>query len=66
MDERDIVQSIISHINAAKTEVEKFPRSGMNQKALAELDFVHKSLDESVVHCRGIFGATNLEGLTRG
>ena len=31
MDQRSTVQSVISHINMAKREIENFPRSGLSK-----------------------------------
>ncbi|MGI6422822.1 MAG: hypothetical protein ACOX0N_11605 [Syntrophomonadaceae bacterium] len=51
MDQRSTVQSVISHINMAKREIENFPRSGLSKKSITELDQAHKSLNESINHC---------------
>ncbi|MEN6462905.1 MAG: hypothetical protein ABFC94_16250 [Syntrophomonas sp.] len=56
MDERDIVNSMIEHINNAKTELANFSKSNLSPKSKTELDLAYKSLDHSIVHCQGIFG----------
>jgi len=60
MDLRENVHSAISHINSALSEIESFPRSGLNSKALAELDLAYNSLNESISHCKAIFGPTTI------
>ncbi|HWP95435.1 MAG TPA: hypothetical protein VN426_01150 [Syntrophomonadaceae bacterium] len=63
VDERVIVETVISHITSAKSEIEKFPKSGLNKKAIAELDLAYSSLNDSISHCRGVFGPTTLKNL---
>lgn len=60
MDQRIIVQTMISHINSAKTEIENFPKSGLNKKSVAELDLAYNTLEESISHCLAIFGPSTL------
>jgi hypothetical protein len=61
MDERAIVQSAISHINAAISDIDNFPRSGMNKKGLNELDLTCNSLKDSIRHCNAIFGPATVQ-----
>lgn len=51
MDQRSTVQSIISHVNSAKRDIENFPKSGMSQKSVAELDLAYNSLNDTINHC---------------
>lgn len=60
MDERAIIHAAITHINSALGEFEKFPRSGLNSKSLAELKLACSSLNDSINHCQAIFGPTTL------
>jgi hypothetical protein len=60
MDERNKVQSAITHINNAKAEIENFPRSGLSQKSLTELDLAYHALNDSINHCKGIFGPATI------
>ncbi len=63
MDERDIINSAISHINNAKTEIENFSRYNPNQSSLAELDLAYHSLNKSIRHCQGVFGPTTIKDI---
>jgi hypothetical protein len=60
MDQRKVIQSAIDHINNAKSEIQNFPRSGLSQKSLAELDLAQKALADSIRHCEGVFGPTTI------
>lgn len=51
MDQRSSVQSIISHINSAKRDLENFPKSGLSQKSVAELDLAYNALNDTINHC---------------
>ncbi len=56
MDERQIVDSAISHINDAKAEIMNFSRSNLNPNSQSELDLAYQTLNDSISHCLGIFG----------
>ncbi len=51
MDQRTSVQSVISHVNMAKREIENFPKTGLSKKSIAELDLAYNSLNDSINHC---------------
>lgn len=51
MDQRSTVQSVISHVNMAKREIENFPKSGLSKKSIAELDLAYNSLNDTINHC---------------
>ncbi len=51
MDQRSRVESIISHVNMAKRDLENFTKSGMNQKSQQELDLAYNSLNDCINHC---------------
>jgi hypothetical protein len=61
MDERDIVRSMITHIDDAKKEVEKLSKSKVSQNCKAELHLAYQSLNDSISHCHGIFGPSTLQ-----
>lgn len=56
MDERQLVQSAITNINSAKSVLDNFPKSGMSQKSLREMDLAYSSLNDSINHFNAIFG----------
>jgi len=45
------VQQVLLHINNAKRDIESFPRSGFNKKALGELDLALEALNQTVKYC---------------
>lgn len=51
MDLRYTLQSISNHINSAKRGLKNFPRSGMNCKAITELDLVYNTLNDIINRC---------------
>ncbi len=51
MDQRTYVQSIISHVNSAKRDIENFPKSGLSKKSVTELDLAYNSLNDTINHC---------------
>lgn len=51
MDQRTTVQSIITHVNSAKRDIENFPKSGLSQKSISELDLAYNSLNDTINHC---------------
>ncbi|KUG05444.1 hypothetical protein ASZ90_017126 [hydrocarbon metagenome] len=65
MDQRDIINSAISHIDKAKTEIENASRNNPNQSSLAELDLAYQSLNDSIRHCQAIFGPTTIKGIRK-
>jgi hypothetical protein len=61
MDERKIVDSAISHINNAIAEINSFSGSNLNQTSKNELELAHKSLQDTISHCLGIFGPSTIK-----
>ena len=51
MDQAITVQSIISHVNSAKRDIENFPKSGLSKKSTDELDMAYNSLNDTINHC---------------
>lgn len=51
MDQKTAIQSIITHVNSAKRDIENFPKSGLSQKSTDELDMAYKSLNDTINHC---------------
>lgn len=51
MDQRSRVESVISHVNMAKRDLESFTKSGLSQKSVSELDKAYSSLNECINHC---------------
>lgn len=51
MDQKSSVQSIITHVNSAKRDIENFPKSGLSKKSVAELDLAYNSLNDTINHC---------------
>ena len=45
------IQQVIFHINSAKKDIESFPRSGFNKKALGELDLALAALNKTIGYC---------------
>lgn len=45
------VQSVISHVNSAKRDIESFPKSGLSKKSITELDLAYSSLNDTINHC---------------
>lgn len=65
MDERDIVRSIISHINTAQSEIESFLMSSPAQSSRNELEQAAESLTDSIKHCQAVFGPTTIRDRRR-
>jgi len=51
VDQAITVQSIISHVNSAKRDIENFPKSGLSKKSTDELDMAYNSLNDTINHC---------------
>lgn len=52
MQEQKMVQSAVSHINNAKSEIESFNRSvTSNQKVKQELGLAYDALNDVINHC---------------
>jgi len=51
VDQKTSVQSVISHVNMAKREIETFPKTGLSKKSVAELDLAYNSLNDTINHC---------------
>ncbi|MEN6462903.1 MAG: hypothetical protein ABFC94_16240 [Syntrophomonas sp.] len=51
MDQSTVVQSIISHVNSAKRDIENFPKSGLSKKSTDELDLAYNALNDTINHC---------------
>lgn len=51
MEQRTRVQSVISHVNMAKRDLENFTKSGMSQRSKSELDLAYNSLNDCINHC---------------
>ncbi len=51
MDQKTRVDSVISHVNMAKRDLENFTKSGMSQKSKSELDLAYNSLNDCINHC---------------
>lgn len=51
VDERRLVQSCVSHINNAKSDIESFNRSARDQKIKDELGLAYNSLNDCINHC---------------
>ncbi|HRY13969.1 MAG TPA: hypothetical protein P5309_10385 [Syntrophomonadaceae bacterium] len=51
MDQKTRLESVISHVNMAKRDLENFTKSGMSQKSQSELDLAYNSLNDCINHC---------------
>lgn len=51
MDKKSSLQSIVTHVNSAKRDIENFPKSGLSQKSVSELDLAYNSLNDTINHC---------------
>jgi len=51
VDQKTAVQSIITHVNSAKRDIENFPKSGLSKKSTDELDLAYNSLNDTINHC---------------
>jgi hypothetical protein len=51
MDQKSNVQSIISHVNSAKRDIENFPKTGLSKKSITELDLAYNALNDTINHC---------------
>lgn len=51
MDQRSRVESVISHVNMAKRDLENFTKSGISNKSQQELDLAYNSLNDCINHC---------------
>ncbi|HHV16187.1 MAG TPA: hypothetical protein GXX58_06395 [Gelria sp.] len=51
MEQRSVIQSIMSHVNSAKRDIENFPKSGISPKSIAELDLAYNALNDTINHC---------------
>ena len=51
MDQKTSVQSVISHVNSAKRDIEGFPQTGLSKKSITELGLAYNSLTDTINHC---------------
>ncbi|MEN6350884.1 MAG: hypothetical protein ABFD08_15995 [Syntrophomonas sp.] len=65
MDERDMVRSIISHINSARSEIDLFLMRSTAPNSRNELEQASSSLVDSIKHCQAIFGPTTIRDRRR-
>lgn len=65
MDERDLIRSIISHVNLAQSQVESLLASDINAPSKNELQQAGLSLNDCIRHCHGIFGPTTIRDRRR-
>lgn len=56
MDLRKLINSTISHVNDAKREIENMPPGRLEAGANYEMELAYDALEDSIKHCRGIFG----------
>lgn len=56
MDLREIINSAISHVNDAKRDMENMPPGSLDAGANYEMELAYDVLEDSIKHCRGIFG----------
>jgi len=60
MDLRKVIDSAISHVNNAKREIENLPPGSLAGSANLEMELAYNALEDSIQHCQGIFGPSEL------
>ena len=51
------VESIISHMNNAKRDLENFPTDGMSKESMEELNIAYHLLNDSINHCNSVMSS---------
>jgi len=59
--DRVIISAAITHIRNAKEEIEKLPKSRMNQQTRSEIEYVCHALDDSISRCQDLFGPASTQ-----
>jgi hypothetical protein len=59
LDEIDVIKSAIYHINEAKKGIENTFGNVSSPDSQAELERAYQTLEDSLRHCRGVFGTSS-------
>lgn len=52
--DRIVISAAISHLQNAKTEIDKLPKDRINRQTLTEMDTVSRVIDDSINHCQAL------------